>query len=112
MALPGDIDGLSNGELRALVVRPNRTPLRSKGVDGRDKPGDKHGHDSGDGAKMCPRGQGMPGRVYQIDAGWMGGAASTGYRERPFGLLARDHVGPDVHWCGEPAAGFNVFLKM
>ncbi|HSV24862.1 MAG TPA: hypothetical protein VLJ17_17740, partial [Xanthobacteraceae bacterium] len=30
--------------------------------------------------KMCPPGQGMPGRVYQIDAGWMGGAASTGYR--------------------------------
>src|SRR5262245_62162029 len=28
---------------------------------------------------MCPPGQGMSGRVYQIDAGWMGGAASIGY---------------------------------
>ena len=40
-------------------------------------------------AKMCPPGQGMPGRVYQIDAGWMGGAASIRYTERPFGLLGR-----------------------
>jgi hypothetical protein len=32
-------------------------------------------------AKMCPPEQGMLGRVYQIDAGWMGGAASTGYGE-------------------------------
>jgi hypothetical protein len=39
--------------------------------------------------KMCPPGQGMPGRVYQIDAGWMGGAASIRYTERPFGLLGR-----------------------
>src|SRR5437660_9474539 len=30
-------------------------------------------------SKMCPPGQGMSGRVYQIDAGWMGGAASIGY---------------------------------
>lgn len=40
----------------------------------------------GNAVKMCPPGQGMPGRVYQIDAGWMGGAASTGYRGLPFGL--------------------------
>jgi hypothetical protein len=33
---------------------------------------------------LCPPGQGMPGRVYQIDAGWMGGAASIGYRQRSF----------------------------
>jgi hypothetical protein len=28
----------------------------------------------------------MSGRVYQIDAGWMGGAASIGYGQLPFGL--------------------------
>src|SRR5262249_48866572 len=33
---------------------------------------------------MCPPGQGMSGRVYQIDAGWMGGAASIGYRQLSF----------------------------
>src|SRR5712691_9849281 len=33
---------------------------------------------------MCPPGQGMSGRVYQIDAGWMGGAASIGYGQLSF----------------------------
>jgi hypothetical protein len=36
--------------------------------------------------KMCPPGQGMSGRVYQIDAGWMGGAASIGLGNFLFGL--------------------------
>src|SRR5215475_6344385 len=53
----------------------------------------------------------MPGRVYQIDAGWMGGAASTGYGG-PFFKPSSGDAGLDGHWCYRPIEGFNVFLKM
>ena len=59
--------------------------------------------------KRRPPGQGMPGRVYQIDAGWMGGAASTGYRGPFFKSVELGDGGLDRHWCRGPTEGFNGF---
>ena len=59
--------------------------------------------------KMCPPGQGMSGRVYQIDAGWMGGAASIGYGQLPFWPVEPGDIGLDRHWCRGLGGGFNVF---
>src|SRR2546423_4822156 len=69
------------------------------------------------GPKNVPARAGEPGRVYQIDAGWMGGAASIRYTKRPFrcvnlGLLGLrsirlGHVGLDVHWYCEPSVRFK-----
>src|SRR5882672_10163492 len=61
---------------------------------------------------MCPPGQGMSGRVYQIDAGWMGGAASIGYGQLLFWPVEFGDIGLDRHWCCGLGEGFNVFLKM
>ena len=59
--------------------------------------------------KMCPPGQGMPGRVYQIDAGWMGGAASIGYTQLSFSQVEFGiSVSPDIG-VADPVKGSKIF---
>jgi len=54
----------------------------------------------------------MPGRVYQIDAGWMGGAASIGYGQLPFWFVEfEDMVSTDVGVAG-PTKGSMFLSKM
>jgi hypothetical protein len=58
---------------------------------------------------MCPPGQGMPGRVYQIDAGWMGGAASIGYKDLLVVLSSVGDMGSTNIGVAGPAEGSMFF---